>query len=247
MTRPANPELVNELLNITTALIADNGSSVVTMREIAERAGVTPTTIHYYFANKRGLFEAAKLRAVAELDAAVAAALEPAAGAVAQLRQAASAFFHWSLTNPHGFALIFEALPAGAELSDELGRRCRTTFLRLREIFRRGCANGELACDDADARAIVGFAALFGLVDLFLNKRLPPQYLADSRALLEDAMLVFLGACVPTPIMACALAPVVPIGGPLALSDDVLDELAAAGPEPFLPNAPFPPGGLPLL
>jgi AcrR family transcriptional regulator len=247
MTRPANPELVNELLTITTALIADKGSSVVTMREIAERAGVTPTTIHYYFNSKRGLFEAAKLRAVAELDAAVAAALEPAAGTVAHLRQAATAFLHWSVTNPHGFALIFEALPAGAELSDELGRHSRTTFLRLRETFRRGRANGELACDDADARAIVGFAALFGLVDLFLNKRLPPQHLADSGALLEDAMLVFLAACVPTPIMASAPAPVVPIGGPRALSDDVLDELAAAGPEPFLPSAPFPPGGLPLL
>ena len=60
-------------------------------------------------------------------------------------------------------------------------------------------------------------------------------------------MLVFLGACVPTPIMASALAPVVPIGGPKALSDDVLDELAAAGPEPFLPNAPFLPGGPPVL
>ena len=58
MTRPANPKLVNELLNITRDLIIARGARNVTMREIAGLAGVTPTTIHYYFGDKRGLFEA---------------------------------------------------------------------------------------------------------------------------------------------------------------------------------------------
>jgi AcrR family transcriptional regulator len=86
VTRPAHPALVNELLHITTALIAGKGAAADTMREIAGLAGVPPITIHYYHSDKRGLFEAAKRCANAELDKAVAAALDAPAGAVAQLR-----------------------------------------------------------------------------------------------------------------------------------------------------------------
>ena len=253
MTRPPNPELVNELLTITTKLIAEKGAAAVTMREIAALAGVTPTTIHYYFGDKRGLFEAARRRAIAELDSAVSASLEASAEAAVQLRQVATAFFEWSLANPRDFALIFDDLPLDAALPEALGRHDQATGVRLQEVLSRGLARGELVCGDPQARAAVIYATLFGLVDLCLKKRLPEQHLANPAVLLEDALRVLLGALevapvVPlalAPVVPLALAPVVPISGSRALSDDELEELAAAGPEweqPEPPSGIFTPG-----
>ncbi|MEI6451199.1 MAG: TetR/AcrR family transcriptional regulator [Actinomycetes bacterium] len=248
MTRPANPKLVNELLNITTDLIIARGARNVTMREIAGLAGVTPTTIHYYFGDKRGLFEATRLRAIAELDAAVDVSIDASADAVTQLRQVATAFFGWSVANPQGFALVFDALPSMVEPTELSTRPYYATLVRLQEVLQGGLERGELDCHDAQARAAVGFATLFGLADLYINQRLPPQYLADPAALVEDALLVLLDSCAAAPVVPLALAPVVPltlapvvpISGPRALSDDDLEGLAAAGPEPCEPG---PPGG----
>lgn len=245
MTRPANPELVDKLLRITTDLIIEKGARNVTMREIAALAGVTPTTIHYYFSDKRGLFEAARQRAIAELDAAVDASLDASAEAVAQLRQVATAFFGWSLANPHSFALVFDALPSRVELSELSTRQYYATLVRLQEILRRGLERGELACGDPDARATVGFATLFGLSHLLVNRRLPAKYVDTPTPILEDAMLVLLDSCAAAPVVPLTLAPVVPISGSRALSDDDLEGLAAAGSEPgepAEPGGPFLPG-----
>ncbi len=235
MTRPANPKLVNELLNITRDLIIARGARNVTMREIAGLAGVTPTTIHYYFGDKRGLFEATRLRAIAELDAAVDVSIDASADAVTQLRQVATAFFGWSVANPQGFALIFDALPSMVEPAEPSTRQYYGTLVRLQEILQGGLERGELDCHDAQARAAVSFATLFGLADLYLYKRLPAQYVDDPAPILEDAMLVFLDSCAAAPVVPLTLAPVVPISGPRALSDDDLEGLAAAGPEPVPP------------
>ena len=232
MTRPPHPELVDELLVITTDLIIKKGARNVTLREIAGLAGVTPTTIHYYFGDKRGLFEAARLRAIAQLDAAVDAALDTSAEAVTQLRQVATAFFGWSLANPQGFALVFDALPPMEEPTELSTRQYYATLVRLQEVFQQGIARGELVCGDADARALVGFSLLFGLSNLYLNKRLPPRYWDDPAPVIEDALAVFLGACAVVPLAPLVLATVVPISAPRALSDDDLEGLAAAGPEP---------------
>jgi len=237
MTRPANPELVDALLRITTDLIIEKGARNVTMREIAGLAGVTPTTIHYYFGDKRGLFEAARLRAIAELDAVVDAAIDASADAVTQLRQVATAFFGWSVVHPQGFALVFDALPSMVEPAELSTRRYYGTLVRLQEILQGGLERGELDCHEAQARAAVGFATLFGLADLYINKRLPAKYVDDPAPILEDALLVFLGSCAAAPVVPLTLAPVVPISGPRALSDDDLEGLAAAGPEPEQPIA----------
>ena len=244
MTRPANPKLVNELLNITTDLIIAKGARNVTMREIAGLAGVTPTTIHYYFGDKRGLFEATRLRAIAELDAAVDASIDASADAVTQLRQVATAFFGWSRANPRGFALVFDALPSMVEPAELSTRQYYGTLVRLQEILQGGLERGELDCHDAQARAAVGFATLFGLADLSINKRLPAKYVDDPAPILEDALLVFLDSCAAAPVVPLTLAPVVPISGPRALSDDDLEGLArlrAGRGEPGPPGGLFPP------
>jgi AcrR family transcriptional regulator len=199
VTRPPNPRLVDSILSITTDLIAEKGAARVTLREIAERAGVTTTTIHYYFDDRSGLFEAAKLRAIDDMDAAVAAAVDPLAGAPEQIAQITETFAGWCICNPHGFALVFEALPPFTELDEKLVRRYYATFVRLRTVFAEGVRRGELHADDLDLAATAGFAAVFGVVDLFVNKRLPPQYWGDVTPVLQAALDGFLRADLGVP------------------------------------------------
>jgi len=230
MTRPPNPQLIESLLSITTDLIAEKGAGNVTLREIAAQAGVTTTTIHYYFSNRRGLFEAAKLRAIDALDAAVAASADPHAGALEQVAQIAEAFAGWCIANPHGFALVFEALPPFTELGEELLGRYYATFVRLRAVFEAGVRAGELKVDDADLAATVAFSTVFGVVDLHLNKRLPPQYWGDVTPVLQAALDGFLRSCAGTPGVGRPLSLVgPPAEGARALPDAELDGLAAAG------------------
>ncbi|MGC3962906.1 MAG: TetR/AcrR family transcriptional regulator [Rhodocyclaceae bacterium] len=46
------------LLDATLSLIADQGVAATSIAQIAERAGVTPAMVHYYFKNRELLFDA---------------------------------------------------------------------------------------------------------------------------------------------------------------------------------------------
>ncbi len=234
MTRPPNPELVDSILTITTDLIAEKGAANVTLREIADLAGVTTTTVHYYFENRAGLFEAAKLRAVDELDATITAGLDHTATATEQVKAITGAFVSWSLANPHAFALVFEALPAPTELDAEFTRRSYASFDRLREVYALGRDTGEFAIADVDLEATFGFAVVYGAVELALNRRLPPRYWADPTPVFEHAVEGILGALHPQ-VRDGGLRPATHAGR--ALRDDELDLLSAAG-EPAAEHRP---------
>ncbi len=148
MTRPPNPGLADSPLAITT-------------------------TIHYYFADRRRLFEAPRLRASDELDAAVAAVVDPSAGALEQMAEVAEAFAGWRLDHPHSFARVFDALPPPTALDEGLARRSSARFVRLRSVVERGVRSREIRVDDVDLAATVGFATPVGVVHLSLAGRLP--------------------------------------------------------------------------
>jgi AcrR family transcriptional regulator len=231
MTRPPNPQLVESLLAITTDLIAEKGAGKVTLREVAAKAGVTTTTIHYYFTDRQGLFEGAKLRAIGAMDAAVAASVTRDAGALEQIAQISESFAGWCIANPHGFALVFEALPPFTEPGDELPRRYYASFALLRAVFEAGVRSGELHVDDVDLAATVGFSTVFGVVHLYLNKRLPPQYWGDVSPVLQAALDAFLKTCAGASGVGRPLRLVGPAASAARpLSDESLADLAAAGP-----------------
>ncbi len=60
MTGPLAEETVRaSILRAATALIGEHGIDGMTMRQVAERAGVSTGTVNYHFRNKRGLILAA--------------------------------------------------------------------------------------------------------------------------------------------------------------------------------------------
>ena len=148
MTRPPNPGLADSLL-------------------------VTTTTIHCSFADRRRLFEAPRLRASDELDAAVAVVVDPSAEALERMAEVAEAFAALCLHHPHRCALVVDALPPYTEPDEALTRRSSARFVRLGSVVERGARSREIRVDDVDLAAMVGFATPFGVVHLFLAGRLP--------------------------------------------------------------------------
>jgi TetR/AcrR family transcriptional regulator len=53
-----HPEVREALLQAAGRLFAAHGYRAVSLREIAQDAGVTPAMIHYYFGDKQGLYDA---------------------------------------------------------------------------------------------------------------------------------------------------------------------------------------------
>lgn len=185
MTRPPNPDLVRRIREIVADLVALKGADKATIREVARKAGVTTTTIHYYFGDKAKLLEAAKLSAIGALDTHVAASIDPDARPVRQLAELSRGFMEWSVAHPHEFELVFEKLPPFVELTQELTATYYATYFRAVEIFRRGMAAGELRAEDPDVAVTAAFCWLYGVVNLFVNKRLPPQYWSDASPLFD--------------------------------------------------------------
>ncbi|MET0379386.1 MAG: TetR/AcrR family transcriptional regulator [Spongiibacteraceae bacterium] len=53
---PLNRQVVDALIDATARLLTEKSRADITVREIAQAAGVNPAMINYYFQNKNGLF-----------------------------------------------------------------------------------------------------------------------------------------------------------------------------------------------
>lgn len=101
--RPSDLEsgaLQSRLLDAAEELFAEHGYAATPLRKVAERAGVNPALVHYYFDSKLGL-----LRAV--LDRA----LEPMAATLAAMRQDAEPDLAQIASLMFGMASEHPALP----------------------------------------------------------------------------------------------------------------------------------------
>ena len=194
MTRPPNPDLVRRIRETVAELVAEMGADATTIREVAERTGVTTTTIHYYFKDKATLLEAAKLSAITSLDAHVASSIDPKEPHLGQLAALARGLMEWSVAHPHEFMIVFEKLPPYLELTEETIATYYATYVRAVQIFGRGMAAGELRECDPELAIASAFCWLYGIVNLYLNKRLPPKYWEDASPLMDWFLEQFLAS-----------------------------------------------------
>lgn len=74
--RPVDTEqqdLKTQILGTAEELFADNGYAATSIRRIADKAGVNPALVHYYFGNKKALLQEVMERALEPLGQAIAA------------------------------------------------------------------------------------------------------------------------------------------------------------------------------
>jgi AcrR family transcriptional regulator len=194
MTRPENPELIKAIRKAVAELVTTRGPAAVTMREIASRCGVTPTTIYYYFENKDRLFEAAKFDIVDEMDRYFAARIDENDSPKKQLVDLIAAFVEWYIANKNLADLLFEKLPPETNLTEESMKRYYKAHMRGERIIRKAKESGELAVDDIEIDTCLGLSFMYGLAKLFCERRLPPRFWDDIDPLVSRMTEIFLSA-----------------------------------------------------
>lgn len=155
-----------QVLRAARACIVSMGYERVTMRDIAETAGVSTGTVVHYFRDKESVLEAALLGKIQDTGIAFRAALAGAQSAQERLER-----------------LVEASLPASDEVGDEWrlwltfwGEAARNARLRavserqhqrwtrfLGRILREGIAAGEFASVDTEATATQIAALIDGL------------------------------------------------------------------------------------
>jgi AcrR family transcriptional regulator len=176
MTRKANPELINEIEQITINEIIKNGINSISMRKIAKKAGITPTTIYYYFKNKKALFEKIKYNAFTKVNDYVLFKINKTDNYTKQLKDLMTYFIEWILKNKNIAEIIFDKLPPQLEMSEKIFEHYSKINLTAIDILKKGKDNNEFDFKSAEVESTIGFALIYGTVKLYFNKRILPEF-----------------------------------------------------------------------
>jgi AcrR family transcriptional regulator len=185
MSRPRNPELVEAILDAAEHQAARKGYSSVTMRGLARKVGVTPTTLYYYFSDKEALFEAVKFRILGSLDTHIRESIDPDASPADRLFQLMVIFLRWMVREKHRAELVFESLPPKTELSEEDFEQYYRVQLYAEDLIKRGVEGGELTVADPEVESNVWLSLLYGTAKLHAERRLSPRFWKSIDPLVE--------------------------------------------------------------
>lgn len=190
MSRPANPELIQVIQNIVAEEIQSKGLEGVTVRLIAKRAGITATTIYYYYKNKEELFDKLKFNVAREMDEYIFSRVNREDPPEKQFEDLIGAFVEWSLAHPKLLDLVFDTLPPKTNLTQEEAADLYRTQNRIIELMEKLRFKNENSFNPkVDSSIYIGLA--YGVVKLFLNKRVLPDYWEDITPL-KEKMIEFI-------------------------------------------------------
>lgn len=137
---------VTAIVEAAEACFSRAGYTGASMREIAERAGVSKSLLHYHFQSKEHLFVEVQIRFYERLGARITAAVAPIAAGDARGLAAFDALFDVLRTSND---LAIQAELWAAALANE---KLRAHITRLREFFRQMLVQRieEILGDDRD-------------------------------------------------------------------------------------------------
>ncbi len=105
-------DLEQALVIEALAQVRERGGDAVSLRQVAQAVGVSPSAAYSHFPDKTALMVAVAHKGMAELDAAMLAATASVPGdddaaAIARFRSTGQAYVGFALENPHVFRHMF--------------------------------------------------------------------------------------------------------------------------------------------
>jgi AcrR family transcriptional regulator len=175
-------DLRNALLDAALRIIATSGVQSLSLREAAQRVGVSHAAAYRHFARKESLLAELAENGFRELRAAILRAANAHPGdAIAQLQASGVAYVRFGIANPARLQLMFGAFIAGWDAYPGLVAASRAAFDALTDIIRAGQEHGVIRPGDATEIAIAAWAQTHGLALLLASKRIPGA-MADAAA-----------------------------------------------------------------
>ncbi len=140
------PETRDLILKTARSVLAERGFPGTTIREIANRAGVNPAMVHYYFGSKRGLHTALIERIAAELRGRVEALASVEGSPKERLRSLVRMWVELIGHDPYLPRMIVQEIliPEGEELDSLAANFVGPIAGRILGVLSEGVDAGEL-------------------------------------------------------------------------------------------------------
>ena len=167
-------DLRRALLDAAVEQVKKEGAAVLSLREIARRAGVSQAAPYRHFASKEAL-----LAAVAEegfrtmRDEMLRVAARSADEPLERLRQIGIAYVCFAVEHPAHFRVMFSA-GQGCDFPD-LDEASTNAFGVLVDAIEAGLAAGVLVDEPAMSLALSAWSMVHGLASLLIEGRLPSE------------------------------------------------------------------------
>lgn len=193
--RPANPELRAEILKAATDIVEGCGPDCVTMRQVAEEIGYTPTTLYLYFKDKDAILREVMVEGI-ESQAAFLASATVGPTPLDKVRQRFRAYVVWGLLHPGLYRLVFES-GTDMDFTPEQTSRVIAALSDGFAMIAEAVAAGQLVgMDDVQVFANASWAATHGVTSLAISRRIAgnaasmtPVELLDTATAIGDVLI----------------------------------------------------------
>jgi AcrR family transcriptional regulator len=165
--RTPSIEVEQALVDAAEVVLVRSGPTGVTVRAVAEEAGVAPMGVYNRFGGKDGLIEALLVRAFDGLRAAVAARGET--DPLDRLKQSGLRYRAFALDQPHHYTLMFGQARAGEVMTERVQEHAGAAFGELVSHIEYAMAGGAIVTGDAGDLAQQIWSSIHGAVALELN------------------------------------------------------------------------------
>ncbi|MFG3442338.1 TetR/AcrR family transcriptional regulator [Nonomuraea sp. NPDC047897] len=181
--RGQGPLLREEILRAAEALLAETGTEEsLTLRAVAERAGVSTPSVYLHFADKEALVEAVCLRVWDELGRLFAACGDP--DPLLALGRCGRAYARFALDHPVQYRVLMMRPPAGGGVP----RAAAACFGHMVDAVA-ACVRTGVLRGDPETLALGMWSAVHGCVSLFLAQPSFP-WPGDREALVDHIVRV---------------------------------------------------------
>lgn len=169
-------DLANALVTDALTLLEEQSADALSLRELAERAGVSPRAPYVHFPSKQHLLKAVAGRGFEELTArSVAAGFD--------LEKLGEAYVSFALERPHLFRLMF----GGVHLTVEECAGIDGSFIHVVAAIRHHLP--EISEEEARTAGLGLWAFVHGLADLTIEGLTPPVPLPWLSSMLSKVLL----------------------------------------------------------
>ncbi len=170
MTRAANTDLPDRILEEAEKVVVDSGYQGINMRRLAGEVGVSATAIYHYFESKEAILRKLRIAAAEKLNDKIRA-IDSRLSPQEFLAELGRRYLAYAQENPNLYRLLFEApFDERAETRDH--PVLYFTYLAARGALERMAAQGTPISDPRHG-AMMGWMMLHGFCSLMMSGMLP--------------------------------------------------------------------------
>jgi AcrR family transcriptional regulator len=181
-------DLKNALINAGVEILSQEGVGGLSLRKVAQRAGVSHNAPYSHFPDKQSLIAAISTEGFKqlyeELDAAISSSLDDPRR---QLQEGAWAYAQFAINNTDTFKIMFSGVLEKEKEYPDLVQISHNTFDRVVELVRACQEAGFLRLAPPEIRAVAVWGQIHGVVSLMLEGQISHKVL-DQFELSEIVM-----------------------------------------------------------